>query len=177
MDRPAPGDSWYSNYLLGCSVVSDSLWPHGLYTPSGSSVHGIFQTGILEWVAISSSRGSSWPKNWTHVSCISCISRWIFYYCATWEAPENKSPPFCVFCFILGFSLLPTLVSSHTRSFKTIQVIPYCFSSNTWFLKTPYDFMGSFLLFFERLKWLGLSALVGYSPCISAWTSKRLKDI
>ena len=34
----------------------------------GSSVHGIFQARILEWVAISSSRGSSWPRDWTWVS-------------------------------------------------------------------------------------------------------------
>ena len=32
-------------------------------SPSGSSVHGIFQAGILEWVAISFSRGSSQPKD------------------------------------------------------------------------------------------------------------------
>ena len=42
----------------------------------GSSVHGIFQARILEWVAISSSRGSSQPSNRTHVSCISYIGRW-----------------------------------------------------------------------------------------------------
>ena len=37
----------------------------------GSSVHGILQARILlEWVAISFSRGSSWPRNWTRVSCI-----------------------------------------------------------------------------------------------------------
>ena len=41
------------------SVVSNSLQPHGLYSPPGSSVHGILQARILEWVAISSSRGSS----------------------------------------------------------------------------------------------------------------------
>ena len=46
--------------MLGCSVMSDSLWPHGL-SPPGSSVCGIFQARILEWVAISSLRGSSWP--------------------------------------------------------------------------------------------------------------------
>ena len=37
--------------------------------PSGSSVHGILQARTLEWVAISSSRGSSRPGNRTHVSC------------------------------------------------------------------------------------------------------------
>ena len=47
----------------------------------GSSVHGIFQVRILEWAAISSPRGSSWPKGWI---CVSCIAG-RFFYC--WEAP------------------------------------------------------------------------------------------
>ena len=36
----------------------------------GSSVHGILQARILEWVAISFPRGSSWPRDWTWVSCV-----------------------------------------------------------------------------------------------------------
>ena len=48
----------------------------------GSSVHGIFQARILEWVAISWSRGSSQPC----VSCISCTGRRFLYHCSTWEA-------------------------------------------------------------------------------------------
>ena len=36
----------------------------------GSSVHGIFQARVLEWVAISFSRRSSWPRDWTRVSHI-----------------------------------------------------------------------------------------------------------
>ena len=51
-----------------------------------SSLHGIFQAGILEWVAISSSRASSWLGERIHISCISCIGRWILYHCVTWEA-------------------------------------------------------------------------------------------
>ena len=39
-------------------------------SPPGSSVHGIFQVRILEWVAISSARGSSQPRDWTCISCI-----------------------------------------------------------------------------------------------------------
>ena len=39
-------------------------------SPRGSSVHGILQARILEWVDISSSKGSSWPRDWTRVSCI-----------------------------------------------------------------------------------------------------------
>ena len=38
--------------------------------PPGSSVHGILQAGILEWVAMSFSRGSSWPRDPTRVSRI-----------------------------------------------------------------------------------------------------------
>ena len=40
------------------------------YSPLGSSVHGIHQARILEWVAIPFSRGSSWPRDQTQVSCI-----------------------------------------------------------------------------------------------------------
>ena len=40
---------------------------HGLNSPSGSSFHGIFQARILEWVAISFSKGSSQPRDQTHV--------------------------------------------------------------------------------------------------------------
>ena len=62
---------------LVCSVVSDSLQPHGLYLP-GSTVHGILQARILEWVAISFSRGSSQPRDRTWVSCIAgrCFILW-----------------------------------------------------------------------------------------------------
>ena len=47
--------------MLSLSVVSDFLWPHDCSLP-GSSVHGILQARILEWVAISFSRGSSQPR-------------------------------------------------------------------------------------------------------------------
>ena len=47
--------------MLRSSVVSNSLRPHGLYSPPGSSVHRIFQARILEWVAISYSRGLPEP--------------------------------------------------------------------------------------------------------------------
>ena len=43
--------------------------------PPGSSVHSILQAGILEWVAMPSSRGSSPPRDGTHVSYVCCIGR------------------------------------------------------------------------------------------------------
>ena len=79
------------------SVVSDSLWPHGLYRlfrpwdfpgkNTGVGCHGIFQARILEWVAISFSRGSSWLRDWILVSCIlgRCFTIW-----ATQEARAKK---------------------------------------------------------------------------------------
>ena len=39
-------------------------------SPLCSSVHGILQARVLEWVAIPCSRGSSWPRDWTRDSCI-----------------------------------------------------------------------------------------------------------
>ena len=39
-------------------------------SPPVSSVHGIFQARTLEWIDIFFSRGSSWPRDWTHISCI-----------------------------------------------------------------------------------------------------------
>ena len=51
------------------SVVSDSLWPVDCRPPS-SSIRGFLQARILEWVAISFSTGSSWPRDRTQVSRI-----------------------------------------------------------------------------------------------------------
>ena len=106
------GTTWEAPYMFylnlieskSCSVMSDSLQPHGLYNPwnsvgqntgvgSLSHLQGIFPTQglnpglphcrwilyqlshkgsprILEWVAYPFSSGSSWPGNWTRVSCI-----------------------------------------------------------------------------------------------------------
>ena len=51
------------------SVVSNSLRPHDC-SLTGLSIHGIFQARVLEWVAISFSRRSSQPRDWTQVSPI-----------------------------------------------------------------------------------------------------------
>jgi len=67
-----------------CAWLWLTLWDPMDCGPPDSSVHGIFQARILEWVAISYSRGSSRPRDWTQVSCVSCIGRWIVYHCTTW---------------------------------------------------------------------------------------------
>ena len=48
--------------------------------PPGSSVHRILQAGILEWVALLSSRGSSRPRDRNFVSYISCTGRQVLYH-------------------------------------------------------------------------------------------------
>ena len=54
--------------------------------PPGHSVRGILQAWILEWVAISSSRGSFQPRDQIYVSLVFCIGRWILHHWANWEA-------------------------------------------------------------------------------------------
>ena len=65
--------------LQSCPTLCD---PMNFATPPGSSVHEILQARMLEWVAIPSSRGASWPRDWTHISYVSCIGRLVLYhYC------------------------------------------------------------------------------------------------
>ena len=60
-------EKWSKVFVAqSCLTLSDPT----NYSPPGSSVHGIFQARILEWVAISFSRGSSWPRDRAQVSCI-----------------------------------------------------------------------------------------------------------
>ena len=65
-----------------------TLWDPIDCSPPGSSVQGILHARLLEWVSKSSSRRSSWSRNRTHLSCVSCIGRQILYHWATWEAPS-----------------------------------------------------------------------------------------
>ena len=61
-------------YALSCLTLCDPM----NCSPPGSSVHGISQATILEWVDIPFSRESSWPRDWICVSWASCIGRQIF---------------------------------------------------------------------------------------------------
>ena len=69
--KQIPSVEWVVGGLVPrpCLTLCDTMG----CSPPGSSVHGILQARILEWVTVSSSRGSSRPRDWTHVSYISCI--------------------------------------------------------------------------------------------------------
>ena len=56
----------YEGSPKSCSTLYDPMD----CSPPGSSVHGILQARILEWITIPYSRGSSQPRDWTEVSCI-----------------------------------------------------------------------------------------------------------
>ena len=77
-----------TSWLLRCVLGSVAQLCLILYDPTdcsppGSSVHRICLARILEWIAISSTRGSSPPRDQTGASC---IGRWILYHWVTWEA-------------------------------------------------------------------------------------------
>ena len=79
------GIIYFVSIIVSLSVMSNSLEPHGLYSPLGSSVLGILQARILEWVVIPFSRGSSQPRVWTCISCVSCTAGRFFTIWATKE--------------------------------------------------------------------------------------------
>ena len=120
---------------LSHSVVSDSLWPIDC-RPPGSSVHGVFQERILEWLAISFSRGSSQLRDWT---CISCIDRWILHHWATWEASLCCSMKWIIYKYVCVCVYIPLgsglggrfsdLDSCHWWNFK---IFIYCYWWRKW---------------------------------------------
>ena len=98
--------SFFSSFLLLwklptktclCAVCSAKLLQSCLTlcdtvdcSPPGSSVHGVLQARILEWVAMPSFRGTSQPRDWTHVSYISCFGRWVLYHLCHLGSPRKS---------------------------------------------------------------------------------------
>ena len=78
-------------------------------SPPDSSVHGNLQARILEWIAMPSSRGSSRPRDRTHIPYVSCPGREILYY----------------YCHLGSLSLpVPSLHSNVGTHLLTSRVIP-----------------------------------------------------
>ena len=103
----------YSNLLLlfSCKVLSESFV---------RLLCGISQARVLEWVAISFSRGSFPPKDQTRISCFSCVGRQILY-CVIWEAQ---------YCVLLLNSFL------HSSCVYNIQAILLNSSYKTYFFSS-----------------------------------------
>ena len=98
---------FFSSPIMEKEVIVYSLSHVWLFADPGdcsSSVHGISQARILEWVTISYSRGASQPRDQTWVSC---IGRQILYHWATREAWREKST--CLFHPTPNMSLVKEL--------------------------------------------------------------------
>ena len=76
-------------------------------SPPGSSVHGIFQAKMLEWVAISCSRGSCWPRGWTRIYCVSDTGRQILDH--LWHLGN----PYIFYTLSFKLNLLETSIFCH----------------------------------------------------------------
>ena len=93
-------------WLQSCLTLCDPMD----CSPPVSSVHGILQARILEWLAIPFSRGSSQPRDLTHISCVLCTGKQILYHytrvisklALLW--PWDKRNPRVYFPFHLGES-------------------------------------------------------------------------
>ena len=96
----------------------------------GSSFRGILLARILEWVAISLSRGSSRPRD---QACVSCISRRILYH---WATREAKSPynclnlPVLLSCLFLQGDYSYTLISA--EDFNLNSSVACCWKVLVW---------------------------------------------
>ena len=73
--QPCP---YFLRLCLNCMLHALSC--PTLCNPMDCTLPNFSAHGILEWVAISSSTGSSWPRDQTHVSCVCCIGRWVLYH-------------------------------------------------------------------------------------------------
>ena len=79
---PQVANPWCRGNLCACilNCFSSTLWDSMDCCLPGSPVHGILQAGILECIAMPSSRGSSQSRDWTQVSNVSCTGRWVPYH-------------------------------------------------------------------------------------------------
>ena len=113
------------------------------YSPPGCLVHGILQSGTLEWVAIPFSRGSSWPRGWTWVSC---ITGRLFTIWATYSSNE-------IFSRIVEIQNVGKVVSTLLSPYNNLRM---WFLSKSFFHETN-GILQSYMLLFCRkspIKWL-----------------------
>ena len=92
-------------------------------SPPGFFVHGDSQARILEWVAMPSSKGSSRPRDGTHVSC---LAGRFFYHWATWEGHQS------LWSGVKGQSFLLLLVWKQRKVLPSKQKMEGC---EVWHLK------------------------------------------
>ena len=95
---------------------------------------GILQTRILEWVATSSSRGSSWPRDWTHICCVACTAGRFF-------TTEHRGSPVRRYCACFAdekietkgnSELLDQVTSKETKSSSSQSQCFFLYTDSLW---------------------------------------------
>ena len=112
---------YYTCLLPSCvpAQLCPTLWDPLDCSPAGSSVHGIFQARILEWVTISSSRGSSQPRIESTSLMPFALTGGYFTTGATWEACN------CLFCdWLILFSWVASLFIHDVAKHPTPVLLP-----------------------------------------------------
>ena len=128
---PITMTTWYNCWIIYIvcggllTKLSDSYDPTD-WNPPGSSVHGISQARALERAAISSTGGTSWSRDQTHVSYVSCIAGRFFICWAIMEAPLHSSP--------LNISLIILVLILPYFPFKKIKK-----DKKDWYLKRIFN--------------------------------------
>ena len=117
-------------------------------SPPGSSVHRILQVRVLEWIAISFSKGSSWPSDWTRVSYVAgrFLTNWAtreaaaaaksLQSCPTLCNPIDGSPPGPAVPGILQARALEWVAISSSNAWKWKVKVKWL--SRVWLLATPW---------------------------------------
>ena len=133
---------WYLSLLQSCPTLCNCMGRR----LSGSSIHGIFQARILEWLVMPSSRGSSLPRDQTGISCIFCTAGGFFTVaaatakslqsCSTLCDPIDGSPPGSSVPGILQARTLEWVAIAFSNAWKWKVKVKSL--SCVWLLGTPW---------------------------------------
>ena len=98
----------HAKLLQSCPTLCDPVDS----SPPGSSVLGFLQARIVEWGSIPSSKGSSWPRNWTQVSYVSCIGRQVLHHLCYLEIAEIIIWIMITVMYLLRANYMPATIVS-----------------------------------------------------------------
>ena len=93
-----------------------NLWDPMDYSPPSSSVYGILQARILEWVSMPSSRGPFQPRGQTYISYVCCIGKQVLYQqCRQWS-PNDVMLLLLLLLLLSGFSRVRLCATPETAA-------------------------------------------------------------
>ena len=159
------------------------------HSPPGSSVPGIFQARILEWVAMISSRASSWPRDWKCASSVQLLNH-VWLFATPWTAAHQASlsianswsllklmsielvmlcnPLILCHPFLLPPSIFPTIRIFSNKSVFSIRWPKYWSFS---FSISPFNEHSGLISF--RMDWLDLFTVQGTLRVFSNTTGQK----